>query len=373
MNISRPMTVGLIGGLLAGGLLTMAVAVPAAQASPVSQCKPTPGSGGGLISWSIAPSSATAPDARNLYSYTNIPPGATITDHVALWNRGTQSAAFQMYLTDATGTTSAGALTLLQAGQKSTDIGAWTTFAGHASQISVNIPGCGGIIEQFAIAVPRTATPGDHTGGLIASVGVPRRNSSGQMVTVFQRIAIPVEMRIAGPLSANLKVVDLTSSFNNPVNPFGSGSASVTYTVVNTGNVKLAGAQVITVSGGIAGSATIKPPVLPVILPGDSIRVTQTASGLFPLGPVSAKVTVTPRWPAKSTPLNTPLTLSSSATSMFAVPYALLVMIIVLIGGGFGGWRFLRWRRRTRAADLAYVADQARKETERRLLGKSEA
>ncbi|HLK02123.1 MAG TPA: hypothetical protein VKU39_19750, partial [Streptosporangiaceae bacterium] len=357
MNIPRRTYVGLLtGGLLAGGLLlSAAAAAPAAQASPASRIQPvsqdrpvsgSPAPGSGLISWSVAPSSATAPDSRTLYSYTNIPPGATITDHMALWNRGTQSAAFQVYLTDATGTTAAGALTLLQAGQKSTDIGAWTSFAGHVSQVSVNLPGGKGIIEQFTITVPSNATPGDHTGGLIASVGVPRRNSLGQMVTVFQRIAIPVELRVAGPLSASMRVENLTASFNNPVNPFGGGSASVTYTVVNTGNVKLAGAQLITVSGGIAGSATIKPPVLPVILPGDSIRVSVTAHGLFPLGPISAKAVVTPQWPAKSTPLKAPLTLSSSVTSMFAVPWALLVMIIALVGGGYGGWRFLRWRRR---------------------------
>lgn len=350
-------------GLLAGGsLLAAAVAAPEAQASPP-----------GTISWSIVPAGATAPDTRILYSYTNIPPGATITDHVAVFNRGSQSAAFQVYLTDATGTTNGGALTLLKAGQQSTDIGAWTSFAGHVNQVSVNIPGGKGVIETFTIAVPRTATPGDHTGGLIASVGLPQRNSAGQMVTVFQRIAIPVELRVAGPLSASLKVENLTASFSNPVNPFGEGSASITYTVANTGNVKLAGAQVIAVSGGIAGSASIKAPVLPVILPGDSIRVTETARGLFPLGPMSAKVTVTPRWPAKSTPLNAPLTVSSSTASMFAIPYALLVMIIVLIAAGYGGWRFLRWRRKERAADLAHVAEQARKETERRLLGKSEA
>jgi hypothetical protein len=354
--------------LVAGGiLLGVMFAAPAAQAAQAA----TPPSSD-TISWSVVPASATAPDSRTIFSYTNIPPGATVTDHVAVYNRGSLSAAFQIYLTDATGTTARGALTLLPANTKSTDIGSWTSFANGANQVSVIIPGKHGIIEPFTIKVPSTATPGDHTGGMIAQVAVPHRTSTGQMVTLYQRVAVPVEMRVAGQLNAGLKVVNPTISFNNPLNPFGTGSAAVTYTVTNTGNVKMAAAQSIKVSGGIAGTDTINPATLPVILPGDSIQVTVKAPSLFPAGPIDAKVTVTPQWPAKSTPLNTTLTAFSGSTSTFAIPWATLVLLLLIFGGGYGAWRYLRWRRQSHLADLASVADQARKDTERRLLGKSE-
>jgi hypothetical protein len=362
MNISRNRVRLLMTGALVLGAL---IAAPAAHAQPASasSCSDT------LISWSVVPATATAPDARTKYVYTNIPPGATISDHVAVFNRGCVSAAFGVYLTDATGSTTSGALTFLPANTKSTDIGAWTGFPGHVNQVSAIIAGGKGIIEPFTITVPSNATPGDHTGGMIAQVGVPHRTSTGQMVTLYQRIAIPVELRVAGPLTASLKVQNLNAGFSNPVNPFGTGSASVTYTVTNSGNVRLAGSQLVTVSGSLGGNDTIRPPVLPMVLPGDSIRVTVRAPGLYPAGPVHAKVSLTPQWPAKTTPLSARLTLASSETSLFEIPYATLVLLILFFGGGYGVWRYLRWRRRAHLEDLATVADQARRETERRLLG----
>src|SRR5579859_5185070 len=101
MNLSRSRRVYaslLTGGLLTGGLLLAGAAVaPVAQAAPAAPC-------GGLISWSVLPASATGPDSRTLYTYQNIPAGATISDHVEVVNRSCQNVAFQIYLADASGT-----------------------------------------------------------------------------------------------------------------------------------------------------------------------------------------------------------------------------------------------------------------------------
>jgi hypothetical protein len=385
MNISRSRHNSVRGRVLAGGLLlaaigaTGAAVAPAAAAQPLAQTShASPAQTGhlgsaaptaGQITWSITPASATAPDSRLRFSYTSIEPGSTISDHLAVYNLSNQSVAFEIYATDATGTTAAGTLTLLPANTKSTDIGAWTTLAGHVSQLSIIIPAHKGIIEPFTIAVPAHATPGDHTGGMIASVGTSHRNSAGQVVTLYQRIAVPLELRVTGKLVASLEVNSVSTGFSTPVNPFGGGTAHVTYSVTNTGNVRLSGSQLVNVTGPFGIKAAVKARTLPVVLPGDSIKYTVSLGGLYPAGSLTAHVTVTPGWPKDATPLKLPLATAAGSASVFAMPWALLVLIILLGGGGYGLWRMWRWRRREHYAEVAAAAEYARLETERRLLG----
>jgi hypothetical protein len=385
MNISRPSRISFRVRLAAGGLILAvtgvagasaapaATALPVAHASSASAARPgqltSPAPPAGQVSWSVTPAGATAVDGRTLYNYKNIEPGSAITDHVAVFNLSTQSVAFGIYVTDATGTTPGGALTLLPANARPTDIGSWATFPGHVNQLSVIIPGRKGIIEPFTVAVPAHATPGDHTGAMIASVGVQRKNAAGQVVTLYQRIAVPMELRVTGTLDASLRVQSVSVGLSNPANPFGGGAAHVTYTIANTGNVRLAGSQVVTVTGLFGAKSAFRTPALPDVLPGDSIQYTVTAGSFYPAGSVTAQVTETPGWPKNAAPLALPLTRSSGTASVFAVPWALLVLIVLLVAGGYGGWRTWRWRRRAHYADLAAVAEQVRLETERRLLG----
>jgi type II secretory pathway pseudopilin PulG len=350
----------------------------ASHASPVSAARPGhPALSGpdpappGTVSWSVEPASATGPDTRTIYKYLNIQPGSTIFDHVAVFNRGSQAAAFSIYATDATGTTSSDALTLLPANSRPFSIGAWTAFPGHGGQLSIIIPGGKGVILPFTIKVPRRATPGDHIGGMIAAVGVPHRASNGQLVTVYERIAVPIELRITGKLVAALTVESVSIGFSTPFNPFGGGSAHVTYSVANTGNVLLAGTQVVTVTGPFGAKSTIRMHALPTILPGDSVRYSVSSGGLYPAGSIGARVAVTPAWPKDAAPLPVSLASASASGSAFALPWALLVLVI-LLAGGFYGWRRLsRGRRRAHQAEIALAAERARIETERRLLGGS--
>jgi hypothetical protein len=378
---------------LAGGLLLTAVAATAAIAAPAASAAPSlpaaPLSAGqviavdspegssppGQIAFSAVGATPKGPDGHYEFVYNGVKPGSTIKDWVELFNRGTQSAAFEVYGADATGTTLSNSLIYDQVNQKPTDIGKWETFYAsttqpQATQASFVMGAGNGVIEPFTITVPQTATPGDHTGGLVVQVGVPTVNAKGQRVTVYSRIALPIEVRITGPLKEGVQVQSVATSFNDPVNPFGTGSATISYSVANTGNVRITGTQLVKDSG-IFGGSSVTPAQLPTILPGDSVRITTTIGGLYPAGPFTAKVTVTPRWPKSAPAANLPLPVVSASASFFAVPWALIVLIVVLAGLGYGTWRYLRWRVRQRAADMAAVAAAARKDAEQRLSAKA--
>jgi hypothetical protein len=260
------------GRILAGCLLA-AVAVGALAAGPAASAAPTAGASGtpaGQVTWSVEPATSTGPDPNRIeFSYGVVRPGSTITDHVEIANRSSQSAAFSIYATDASGTTAAGALLLLGSNQKSTDIGSWCSFAGGAHQLSTIIPGKKAIIVAFTLTVPAQATPGDHTGAMVAAVGVTRKNGSDENVVENYRIAVPLELRVPGALRAGLQVQSISTGFSDPLNPFGTGSATISYTLTNTGNVRQSGTPTVKVTGPFGQSAIVHPAKLPVILPGD--------------------------------------------------------------------------------------------------------
>jgi hypothetical protein len=381
MNDSPPHRIRgrvLAGALLLAAIVTGAVAArPAAFASvssPVASQSSTAAmsaqaSSGVPITWSESPAGATAPDYRTTYAYANIRPGSTISDYVAVFNHSKVSVAFLIYATDATGTTVDNVLQLLPYPKKPRDIGSWVSFPGGVTRLSVVIPADRGVIEPFRLAVPRDATPGDHTGGMMAQVGFPRRTSKGSVVIEYQRIAVPIELRVTGRLRAGLQVVSISTGFHSPLSPFSTGSATVSYSVQNTGNVYLTGSQTVSVTGLFGMSSTLRMENLPTVLPGDSIRYTARPGGLYPLGPMTAHVSVSPSLPPGSPQVALPAGYATGTASLFALPWTLLVLILLVIGLAVGGWRWRGWRQRRLRAKLDAAAESARRETERRLLG----
>jgi hypothetical protein len=327
------------------------------------------GTPSGQVTWSVEPATSKGPDQNRLdFSYGVVKAGSTIQDHVEIVNRSSQSAAFSIYATDATGTSAQGGLLLLGSSQKSTDIGTWASFPGGAKQLSTIIPGKGAIVQAFTLHVPPQATPGDHTGAMVAAVGVTRKNANGEQIVENYRIAVPLELRVPGALHARIQVQSISTGFSDPINPFGTGSATISYTITNTGNVRQSAAPAVRITGPFGQAATVHPPKLPTILPGDSVRVSAKVPGLFPDGPMTAHVDATPGFPKGTIPLAQTAPEATGSASLFAFPWSLLGLILLLVAIGVGIWFFFRWRRRLRRAELAAVAARASRDTEQRLL-----
>jgi hypothetical protein len=202
----------------------------------------------------------------------------------------------------------------------------------------------------------------------MAQVGIPKKSSQNSSVIIYNRIAVPVELRVKGPYHTGLAVESVSTSFGNSINPFGTASASVSYTITNTGNLRLTGTDLVNVTGPFGMKAVANAPHLPVILPGDSVRLTATASGLYPVGPFSAHVSVAPAWARDEQPVaGLPLAESHANASLFAVPWSLLGLILLLAAIGVGIWYLLRWRRREQVAEVTEAVARARREAEARV------
>jgi hypothetical protein len=356
--------------MAAGPAARAASASPTGATAGAQLAAGATGTPSGQVTWSVQPATSKGPDPSRIdFSYGVVAAGSSIQDHVEIVNRSSQSAAFSVYGTDATGTSPQGALLLLGSSQKSTDIGAWAAFPGGAKQLSTIIPGNKAIIVAFTINVPRQATPGDHTGAMVAAVGVTQKNAAGESVVENYRIAVPIELRVPGPLRAGVHVQSISTGFSDPLNPFGTGSATISYTMTNTGNVRQSATSVVSVTGPFGQAVTVHPAKLPTILPGDSVRVSVSVPGLFPVGPMTARVNVTPGWPKGTIPLAHAAPAVTGSASLFAFPWTLLGLILLLAAIGVGIWYYRRWRGRIRRAELAAVAARASRDTERRLLG----
>jgi hypothetical protein len=337
------------------GLSGVAVAAP----QPVrSASAPT-----GDISWAVAPSTAKGPDGRTHFSYNDIKAGGVVNDYVGITNYSTRPVTFTVYASDGI-TTTAGSIGLQPASTKPVDVGGWI----RVQHTTVTVPARARLNEPFTLDVPADATPGDHVGGVIASV---TQAQPGGRVARDDRVGVAVYLRVAGPLHPLLSVEGVsTSGYRGTVDPFGGGDTTVTYTVHNTGNVRLSGDQSVSVTGlfGIP-LVTVHPPALQDVLPGGSVRITTHVSGIVPLGPLTVRAAVTPVAVPGSPHLAVAPGTASASVSMWATPWPQLVLLLLLIAG----WLLVRRRRRIRrdrqSVALAAAVARGRREAADQLAG----
>ncbi|MER8041437.1 hypothetical protein [Streptomyces sp. NPDC094032] len=335
---------------LAACLLAALPAAPASAApAPAPAAAPAlPGDGGaghtGRTTFGVQPSSAKRPDARPHFSY-GATPGAVVKDHIAVFNYGTAPLTLRVYAQDAF-TTADGGFDLYAADRRPTGVGAWVALRPGR----VTVPARSHTVVPFTLTVPPGATPGDHTGGIVASLSAVRTDREGSKVAVDQRVGARIYVRVAGDLAPRLAVEDLSTAYHGTANPFGTGEATITYTVRNTGNVRLGARQAVEVRDPLGGAARVaKIRDVPELLPGDSLRVTATATGVLPAFSDTTTVTVDPA-PVRGDIRHRILPRVTRTAGFTAVPWASLALLLLLASGGGALLTVRRRRRRLRTA-----------------------
>jgi hypothetical protein len=284
------------------------------------------------------------PDARTHYTL-QANPGTTLTDRVLVTNTSKVPVSFTIYGTDAFNTAT-GEFDLLAADKPPIDLGSWLTFPFKAVSVSAG----GTVAVPFQMVVPKTATPGDHAGGVLVSL-LNQANTNAGKVNVDTRVGVRVYLRIPGDLVPRLGVGAVSAKYSGTGNPFGTGKISVTYTVNNPGNIRLRAHPTITVGGIFGTVATLKPDDIPELLPNSHVTFTNTIGGVFPEGPLTVTVRLAP-YADPLQPVGQDVPAASASASVWAMPWTLLLLVFGVLLLGVLAWLLSR-RRRIRQLDEA--------------------
>lgn len=310
------------------------------------------------VTFGIQPAHAQGRDARPEFSW-GVTPGATLKDHVALVNYSKRRLPLSVYPTDAINTDEGG-FGLLTSGQDPTDVGSWIDLPRRSRHVVVpprsrNKPG--ELLFPLSVEVPADATPGDHSGGVVAVLTTQSQNQEGTNVKLEQRVGTRVFVRVAGEVHVSLAASKVHVDYHDSLNPIGRGSATVNFTVTNNGNVNVGATTAVDVNGLISDSSA-SAPTIPLLLVGNSVDMSVNVPAVLPQFLMSAKVTTTPV--VNGTDAAEPREPATASVSFWAIPWVLLGTLLALALLVIGG---LWWRQRRQASiadvgspDLAEVS-----------------
>ncbi|MFG1885824.1 WxL protein peptidoglycan domain-containing protein [Micromonospora sp. NPDC049102] len=336
---------------IATGIVLFGAAPAPPTPSPPTPSPPAP-SAPSAVTWGVSPSSAKGPNGRPAFTY-KLDPGATLTDYVAVTNHSSRPLTLNLYASDAF-TTAQGGFDLLAGGQKPTDVGAWVRFTGA----TVTIPSTSRLDIPFTLTVPNNATPGDHAGGIVASLAATAADAQGNQVAVDHRVGARIYLRVSGELRPALAVEDLRVRHTGSLNPLAGGTLTATFTVRNTGNVRLTGQPALAASGPFGlGRRSTDGAALAEILPGGELTTTVRMTGVPPLFQLTASAAVAPA--AVGDQVLDPQPHSRTArTTVWAMPWPQMGLLVLL---ALVGWALIAARRR-RARQIARTVAAAREE-----------
>jgi hypothetical protein len=318
-------------------LLVIAGSSVAVAADGPNQPAP-PGSGQVYEGWALAPTGVdpSQPSSRPNWTYT-LDPGTDARDSASLWNYSDVQMTFNVYATDAYNNSS-GEFTLLPGDIKPKNAGTWVTlqtnFVTVAPRTRVDIP--------FTVHVPANASPGDHTAGIVASARSGTTDANGNSALVDRRTGSRAYIRVNGPVNPALVVENLSTDYHGGLNPL-DGTLDVSYTVRNTGNVRLGARQELEVTNVLGMSvASKKGKLLQEVLPGNQVRLHEKFTGVPAEVRLGTEVKLIPIEPAGVTDkAPAPATYTQHA---WAIPWSVLLLLLL----AFLLWRLYRRYRSSR-------------------------
>jgi len=328
-----------------------AVAAPVAPSpSPSSSpSSPTSAATPALATFGLTSASGGRPDNRSFLAIT-APPGSVIYDSVAVVNQSDTPLDLALYSADAQNSPD-GTIGLPDRTVKPTDAGAW--IAVGASTVTVapqSTKGIGYTVVPITVTIPADAEPGDHVAGVVTSLtsqGTAAGKDQSATVNLEQRVGLRVYVTVGGPVTPGLVITNVEAAYHPAklLGLAGAGSASLTYTLTNTGNTRLSVLPTSAASGPFGlGKASTTGKKIDELLPKASVTQTVELSAVWPLVADTVRVTA-----AATTPVagNAPSLAAPTAHAvMWAVPWAYLALLTLIAAG----WWWLRHRRQRRAA-----------------------
>lgn len=343
-----------LAALLVVGSLAMAPLAGAAPGAPTVNLigAEDPPAEENTLTWSVRPSPVEGQSLRPNFLM-DVPPGSVVQDSIRVKNFSPRELNVSIYASDAR-TTESGALDLLPAGEQPRDVGAWIRL--DRSELSI---AAGEHVDvPFTMTVPENAESGDHVGGIVTSYVAPGV-SEGQPVKLDRRLGTRVQVRIDGPLNPGLAVTAISSSYESTLNPLGKGTTTVSYTVQNTGNVRMAAKQRVRIKNllGLGGKTTnLKD--MPELLPGNSLTLNAEIPGVLPTFRSSVQVQLSPI-PSRDGDNFDRVWVANASTADWTPPWGYLI-ILVLAAAIPAALVWSRWQARQREEQRVEAAVAAR-------------
>ncbi|MCH0559135.1 WxL protein peptidoglycan domain-containing protein [Streptomyces sp. MUM 16J] len=289
----------------------------------------TPARAAGNGSWSVYPVASKI--AARPYFYLSADPGQSLTDKVAVANKTGRPLTFRLYAADAYNTARDGGFAVRTLKERMRGVGAWVKPATPR----ITVPPHKTVTVPFTLHVPDGAEPGDHAGAIVA-LDERVEPGSGRLALGVQRaVGARVYLRVGGPTLPALSVEQLRISHHQPLVPgLGDSTATVSYTLRNTGNVTLH-PEVELTAHGLFGRTLLDRKLSRVpseLLPGQRVRLTEPWHGAPQFN--RAKLTLTAR--ARKTR-------ESASASFIALPW--LPAALLFTAGVATGVLLVRARR----------------------------
>jgi hypothetical protein len=296
--------------------------------------------------FSVEPYAASGTQQRSEFNY-ELQPGHSILDQVVILNNSTNPESFTAYPEDATNIKGTGGFAFQQQGDiQNSAVGKWITMG----ETSFTLPPGKEAIDTFELALPADASPGDHVGAIVVQQNrSPAQATSKEGLNLVLRFAVPVYVRVVGPVRPGMTIENVTVFHDSPLIPYVNGAArtAVRFTLVNSGNITLfpntAKVSITALIGGTihsytvhrnAGAQTRQNPLPAQILPGGQLVLTEIWNGTPPFDPLTAHVSVSASDPGSTLPVVT-----ASSTTFWYFPWLPVLILIALIVG------LLLWRR----------------------------
>ena len=299
---------------------------------------------GGTTGISGAPASGAGPDGRSRFSY-QVNPGQHVDDSYIVTNTGTSPQEITVFATDAFNTAT-GEFSLLNTVAKPSDGGSWIMFATGTSSVKLQLAAGQAKVVSFRLNVPAEASPGDHAGGIVASVA-----SAGSTTTVDRRVATRMYVRVKGKIQAGLTVGSIEPHYSNTANPL-AGMMKIRFMVRNDGNVALGATAAVGVRSffGIEVGDPVKM-LVPELLPRSTRIVSVTVPAVAALGYYNAYLSLAPVADPQALDPGV-LRVTERDATLFSTPWWLIALAV--LAGLVLGYLYLR-RRQDRKNAAAWI------------------
>jgi hypothetical protein len=271
-------------------------------------------------SWSVYPE-ATKIAARP-YFYLSADPGQTIEDKVVVANKTAEPLTFRLYAADAYNTPRDGGFAVRTVKEKQRGVGVWAKPA----KTRVTVPSHGKVTVPVTLVVPEGAEPGDHPGAIVALDERIDPGDGSVALGVQRAVAARVYLRVGGPTLPAISVEDVHVTHHQPLVPgFGDSTATVSYTLHNTGNVTL-DPKVELRATGLFGRTLLARDLTKIpaeLLPGQRVHLSEPWQGAPQLD-----------WGEVTLTASAQDTRESAGASFFALPWLMAAVLLVVLAVG---------------------------------------